>query len=811
MPCETRWTRGCAVRGDEKIEQGKRDDMAKRTALNGVSHEAILDFFRRPAYTPMTAAELGGVFALRGGGRKALAQLLHQMVMNGEIVLIRKTRYSLGAPADLVTGRLEVKRSGDGYLTNLEGELSVRIERGYLGTALPGDLVVVRLEPQQPGMPEWKRQGKIIRVVERGRRVVVGTLKSTGKFLYVAPMDPSYQQDFYVPESKGAATGDRVVVQFTNWESRHVSPEAEIIEVIGPADNPSLDTLAIMRQYEFPESFPSDVVQEAGLAAARINEPGRRLDLRDTFIFTVDPATARDFDDALSLERDERGMRVLGVHIADVCHFVAQGGALDREACQRGNSVYLPDKVIPMLPEELSNGLCSLNPHQDRMAFSVFMTFDDAGRVVQSRFGRSIIRSKLRLTYEQALQAIQTPPGMRCQAPNVTEATMTLIRDVCDLALQLRGRRMAQWALDISLPESQVIIGQSGMIEAIRPVENDVSHQMIEECMVAANEAVDKALSERGVRLIHRLHEAPAEDKIEQLTMELRELGYQPGQLVNRRNLMEFIQQIKDTPLAHSAQMVVLRSMKRAVYSAREGGHFGLAKKFYAHFTSPIRRYPDLVVHRLLAAVLEGKGNAYAVEELEKLALHCSETEQSAEEAERELLEIKKYRFLAQQIEQKKVEVYDAVVVKVMNFGLFVELDELGVQGLVHVSAISDAFVRFDPGAKALRAGAEVFKLGTRLKVLATRVDFDKRKIDFAIHRPGSQEGRKQGGRSRFEGARGGRRGGPQRGSEGVPEGTAGGVGRVGRGQRQQSGKSGISGAQGTGGGSAPRRGRRRR
>jgi len=530
------------------------------------------------------------------------------------------------------------------------------------------------------------------------------------------------------------------VIQFTNWENRHVNPEAEIIEVIGPADNPSLDTLAIMRQYGLPEAFPVEVMREAGASASRLSQPGLRLDLRDHFIFTVDPATAKDFDDALSLERDEEGRRVLGVHIADVCHFVARGNALDREALERGNSVYLPDKVIPMLPEELSNGLCSLKPDQDRLAFSAFITFDEAGRVVRSRFARTLIRSRLRLTYEQALQVLETPRGMACAVP-LPDGARELTGEVCELAMQLRARRMAQWALDIDMPENQVVIGKNGMIEDIRPVVNDVSHQMIEECMVAANEAVDREISEKGMKLIHRLHEEPAADKIEMLTADLHDMGYQPGQLNHRRNLMEFIQRIKETPLANSAQVAILRSMKRAVYSSKAGGHFGLAKKFYAHFTSPIRRYPDLVVHRILAAILESRGNPYPAEELERLAVHCSETEQVAQEAERELLEIKKYRFLAQQIEQKEVRVYDAVVVKVMNFGLFVELDGLGVQGLVHVSALSDAFVKYDPAAKALRAGAEVYKLGTRLKVMAVKVDFDKRRIDFVMTAPTAAPG----------------------------------------------------------------------
>jgi ribonuclease R len=384
-----------------------------------------------------------------------------------------------------------------------------------------------------------------------------------------------------------------------------------------------------------------------------------------------------------------------------------------------------------MLPEELSNGLCSLKPGQDRLTFSVFMTFDGAGRMVGTQCARTIMHSKLRLTYEQALAVLETPEGMKCREADVSPEVMKLVKDVCSLAMQLRQLRMQKDALNIDLPESQIHIGKDGMIEDIRPVINDVSHQMIEECMVAANEAVDRELSQRGIRLIHRLHEPPAEDKLLLLREELKDMGYQPGDLRPRGSLMQFVRRIKDTPLAHSAQMAILRSMKRAVYSSKEGGHFGLAKKYYAHFTSPIRRYPDLVVHRLLAAALEKKSTQYKPDDLERISLHCSETEQSAEKAERDLLEIKKYRFLLQQLDSGTPLVYESVVVKVANFGLFVELGDLDVQGLVHVSTLSESFVRFDPAAKALRVGTDAYKVGTKVRVFASRVDFEKRRIDF--------------------------------------------------------------------------------
>ena len=707
--------------------------MPKRATLNSLTHETVLEFMRRPDYAPMTASELAGALQLRGGGRKALAQLLHRMVIAGDIVLIRKIRYSLGAPADLVTGRVECRRSGDGSLVATDTTPAVRIEKANLDTALPGDLVTVRLDPAHPDGGEPFRVGKVIRIVERAKRVVVGTLRSTGKFLYVVPLDPAYQHDFYVPDAQGAKVDDRVVIQFTNWENKHVNPEAEIIEVIGPADNPSLDTLTIMRQYELPSEFAEEVMREAERSAGRLGSPGKRLDLRERFIFTVDPATAKDFDDALSLERDERNRRVLGVHIADVSHFVTRGSVLDRDAQQRGNSTYLPDKVVPMLPEELSNGLCSLKPGQDRLAFSVFMTFDDEGRMVSSRFAKSIIRSQLRLTYEQALVVIETPTGMQSREAIVSAEAGELIREICDLAMQLRAGRFAQYALDLDMPENQVVIGPDGTIVDIRPVVNDVSHQMIEECMVAANEAVAQELTNRGLKIMHRLHEPPSEERIDELAVDLRGMSYQPGNLKQRRNLAEFLKRIRNTPLAHCAQMAVLRSMKRAIYSADAGGHFGLAKTHYSHFTSPIRRYPDLVVHRILQAALEGKPTPYPAAELKGLAQHCSDTEQNSAEAERDLVEIKKYRFLEQQLKTNDLHVYEAVVVRVMNFGLFVELETLDIQGLVHISTLSDSFVHFDAGLHALRAGREVYNLGARVKVRVVRVDFDKRRLDFVL------------------------------------------------------------------------------
>ncbi len=708
--------------------------MRKNKLLTEEFRDRVIGLFQSPESAPLTDEQIAKALGLHGPVRKHIRTLLELMVRNGEIVRIRQNHYSLGKPADLVTGQLDILRSGNGIVQPQDGSVEIFVARESVGTAMPSDRVVVRLDPGQVD-PETRvrRTGKVIKILERSRRAIAGTLKATPRFHYVVPIDPAYTQDFYVADTKGARAGDRVVIQFTEWPNKHVSPEAEIVEVIGPETNPSLDTLTIIRHYGLRDSFPAEVIREAESSPDRLANPGARRDFRDRFVFTVDPTTSRDYDDALSLETDARGRRVLGVHIADVCHFVRQGGPMDREAQLRGNSVYLPDKVLPMLPEQLSNGLCSLRPDEDRLAFSVLITFGEDGVPVHSEFCKSLIRSRLRLTYEQALALLQAKDSGALPAVRISPEQYDVLRRVHRLAQQMRQRRFAQFALDLDMPEYEVIMGPDGMIGDIRQNLNDISHQLIEECMVAANEAVDRELSGRGFEIIHRIHEPPAPEKLEMLAAQLTEMGFHPGDLSKRRNITDFLKSVQGHPFEYDAKLATLKSMKRAVYSPKTLGHYGLAKKYYAHFTSPIRRYPDLVVHRILQAMLVQHRCPYARGDLTALSLSCSRTELVAETAEKNLLEIKKYRFLEQQIVRKQPQIYDAIVVRVKNFGLFVELTQLQVQGLVHVSTLSREFVNYDEQRQVLRAGKVTFTLGTRLRVLPARVDFDKRQIDFAV------------------------------------------------------------------------------
>ena len=615
-----------------------------------------------------------------------------------------------------MTGRLRMARNGAGFLVDPETDKAVWIEERDLGTALPDDTVTIKLK----GAGD---EGVLLRIDERAPRSIVGTVTAVGRFTRVQPLNPAYRQEFTVSDAKGARVGDRVVMSLVRWENRHLAPEGAITDVIGPKDDPSLDTLAVMKQYDLPESFPRGVLDAAEHVSARLAEPGKRLDLRRKFIFTCDPASARDYDDALSIETDRQGNRVLGVHIADVSHFVTPGSALDREAYRRSTSVYLVDKVVPMLPEQLSNGVCSLVPGQDRLAFSAFLTFDAKGNCVAHRFAKSVIRSKARFTYEQVMAVISTKQGLK---PKERKTILA----IHELAQQLRRNRFAAGALDMDVPEAQILLDEKGMMTGIEVRPYDESHQLVEECMVAANEAVAKELWTRGVKILARLHEPPDPEKLEDLRANLAKIGISCGDLAQQKNLARFLEKIKGSPLEGTLSVMVLRAMKRAVYSAEQIGHFGLAKKFYAHFTSPIRRYPDLVLHRQLASWISGGGGRLDLGWLKRAAQNATEREQVADDAERALDEIKKYRYLEEDL-RARGSVFDAVVAKCTRYGLFVDLPALAVGGMVHISKLADDFVRFDEFHETLAGGGRTWAVGARLKVRVEKVDFDRRQVDF--------------------------------------------------------------------------------
>src|SRR6266700_2644934 len=476
--------------------------------------DQIFTLLSRKDYRPLNKIEIARKIGASGSARVALRRMLRDLELSGEIARIRKDRYVLPVEADLVTGKLSIHPVGYGLLAQEKsGEPDVFIAAENIGTAMHGDRVVARMSPEAPSRRiKGRREGRVIRILERAHDTIVGTLQRSRSFYYVVPDDPRFVHDVYVHPTQDrraqapGTVGDKVVVRLGAWESRHVNPEGEIIEVLGPASAPGVDVLSIIRKYHLPAEFPKDVLDQAERISEKIGS--RRLesreDLRKEFIVTIDPDDARDFDDAIQVEKTSTGWR-LGVHIADVATYVEPASALDREARRRGNSVYLPDRVIPMLPEGLSNGVCSLNPGVDRLTHSVFLHFDKPGVVKSARFGRSVIRSAHRLTYKQAYAILTSPPRDRLGER---------LHLAWELAALVRQKRFEQGALDLDFPEVKLSLDKEGYPIKLERVENDESHKLIEEFMLAANEAVARELKQRAIPTIYRGHEDPDPEKL---------------------------------------------------------------------------------------------------------------------------------------------------------------------------------------------------------------------------------------------------------------------------------------------------------
>lgn len=645
----------------------------------------------------------------------------------------RKRRSSLPERSNLkgpiAEGVLSLARSGTGFVALDEGGEDIMIASESVGRAMPGDRVSVRKRPARRG--DTRVMGEIEAVVSRRTADIVCTLRRTGDGYAAAPMTPNFQHAFHIEDPKGAQAGDRVIVQFTSWDDPSLNPVGTIASVIGPADDPSLDTLSIIKMYDLAGDFPPGVLKEAQSVSAKIRQSGQRKDLREMLIVTIDPATAKDFDDALSLHVDDKGQRVLGVHIADVSHFVRPGSSIDVEARKRGTSVYLVDKVIPMLPEQLSNGVCSLVPGEDRLAFSAFLTFNAGGTMVARRFARSIIRSKHRLAYEEAQAVID---GAKQAQTIGTPESRKLILALHELSQQLRTNRFNRHALDITSTDLEIDLDANGMMVGIHPTVHLVAHELVEEAMVAANEAVAAEISNRHIPYISRFHDEPDPEKIMEMSAAVAALGLEPGDLMHTGNISRLLKAVRGTPLEYYVSMLVLKSMKRAEYTVEHEGHFGLSKRFYSHFTSPIRRYPDLMLHRQLALMLlGGKAGQPSRDELAAVAASSTEAEFRAEQASRDLIEMKKYRFLEKQLADNKPLEYEAVVVKVMDFGVFIEVPEIQVGGMIHVSALSNKYVRYDSFRDELTAPGFSIGAGSTLQVLVSEVNFDDREVGFTV------------------------------------------------------------------------------
>jgi ribonuclease R len=600
--------------------------------------------------------------------------------------------------------------------------------------ALHGDRVVARVERRTPKGPE----GRIIRVLERGLQRIVGRYEEDGRFGgHVIPFDKRVLHELFIPpgDNAGARPGEMVSAEITRPPTATRNPTGRILQVLGRLADPGVDLKVVMAKYDLPDAFPPEVEAEAEKVAREVRDEDiqGRTDFRTWTTVTIDPETARDHDDAVAIQRLPNGHWRVAVHIADVAHYVRPGTLLDQEAYLRGTSVYFPDRVVPMLPHALSSNICSLVEGKDRLTQSAVLELDAKGHVRKAEFHDGVIRSAARLTYQDVQAIVDGDAGQRRRhAPLVG-----MLEEMDGLAKLMRKRRYERGSLDFDLPEPKLVLGPSGEMTGIVASERLDSMRLVEEFMLAANEAVAERLAKARMPALFRIHEQPDPERVEEFAELVASFGYRvPANLdaIRPQDFQLILRQVEGKPEQKLISYLLLRTMKLARYHEENLGHFGLATEMYTHFTSPIRRYPDLVVHRALRALREGKPQAFADQlpaDLAEMGRHLSEMERRAAEAERELVEWKKVRFMA----DKLGEVYKGYVTGVQAFGLFVELEEIYVQGLVHVSSMTDDYYRFDEKAHVLKGEntRQIYRLGDEVEVQVVRVDLERRQIDLAL------------------------------------------------------------------------------
>jgi ribonuclease R len=693
--------------------------------------DTIIRLIRSKKNRPLTREDIARQLRLPPARRPELDRTLDKMEASGEVIRVKQGRYAVPKELGLVVGRLEVNPRGFGFVIPEEGKgEDIYIHQENMNRALDGDTVLVRLEPARR-----RRAGEVVRVVKRGSGEIVGTLEQTGSLFYLVPDNPSLIHDIYIDRSglRESHPGEKVTVRITGWPSKHLNPAGEVVEVLGQAGVPRVDTLSSIRQHGLREEYPPAALRGAEGFEAGVTEEelAGRTDLRNLVLFTVDPDDARDFDDAVSIEKKKNGEIVLGVHIADVSHYVPAGSALDREARERGTSVYLPARVLHMLPPRLATEVCSLQPDQDRLAQSVFLTFTADGERKEYRFHRSVIRSRRRFTYgEVRAILLEKDPAGRQKAGELTG----LLEEMSTLARRLRERRFARGAFDLDLPESKIVFDGEGLIADVRLEESDLSHWLIEEFMLAANEAAADYLARKKAPLIYRAHEDPDREDLEEFGEFAAAFGHPVKNVGNRRELQKFLDSVRETPLATILQTAFVRSLKQAEYSAAPLGHYGLAVPRYTYFTSPIRRYPDLYNHRLLDCLFDDIRPEQSPN-LQALVRHCSETERIAQKAERDMLQLRKLQFFSEHLRDRDRPVFEGVITGVKNFGFTVYLNRYLLAGLVHVSSLTDDFYRLDRSRtrfRGRRTGRE-FRVGDRVRVRVEKVDMVAKQIDFII------------------------------------------------------------------------------
>ena len=697
--------------------------------------EHLLDFMREKAYKPMTEGELISALNIDPKETDLLLKTLNYLEKQGLVVKNRRGKYGVPEKMNLIVGKLEGHPGGYAFLLPDDPEIDdIYISREDMNGAMHGDRVLVR--PKIAAKANSKAEGEVIRILQRALKTVVGTVERGKHFSFVVPDDKRIFYDLYVPKDKtiGAKNGQKVVAKITEWPEKRRNPSGEIVEILGYPDEPGVDVLSIIKKYELPLDFPEKVkrqVQQIPDEVLREDLVGRE-DFRHLKTITIDNEDAKDLDDAVSIEKTSDGYR-LGVHIADVSYYVEEKSPLDVEALKRGCSVYLVDRVIPMLPPKLSNGICSLNPRADRLTMSVIIDFDSEANIKSYKITPGVIKTCERMTYTQVNKILEE------EDKETIERFDYLVEDLHwmkELAEKLSHKRFARGSLDFELDEAKVILDENGHPVDVVKEERRISSSIIEEYMIAANEVVAEHIFWLKIPLVYRIHENPDEEKINSLKEFLYNFGYtlKGTQNLKPKSLQQILEQVKGKPEQRLINTMLLRSLRQARYSGVNFGHFGLASLYYTHFTAPIRRYPDLIVHRILRKQLQNdidqKQEKKLVKIVERVAKLSSERERVAEEAERESVDLKIAEYMASRIG----ETYEAIVSGVTSFGIFVELDNT-IEGLVHVSHMEDDYYHFNEKTMALigeRTG-KTFRIGDVVQVKVYNVNIAERHIDFVL------------------------------------------------------------------------------
>ncbi|WP_332695289.1 ribonuclease R [Halalkalibacter lacteus] len=742
--------------------------------------QQLVTYFRETAEKPLSISEIEEAFEVEGSDNfKELVKALNELENRGLVVRTRTDRYGIPEKMNLVRGRVQGHAKGFAFIIpEVEGMDDVYVTSGDMNSAMNGDIVLVRLNQKSSGT---RPEGQVIRIIERGTTEVVGTYVDQDSYGFVIADDKRVANDIFIPKNnaQGAVDGHKVVVKITKYPEGRMSAEGHVIKVLGHKNDPGMDIISIIYKHGIPIEFPDEVIEHANSVPDQIdpNDLKDRRDLRAETIVTIDGADAKDLDDAVHVKKLENGNYLLGVSIADVTHYVTEGSPIDEEAAERATSVYLVDRVIPMIPHRLSNGICSLNPKVDRLTLSCEMEIDSNGQVVNHEIFQSVINTTERMTYTDVNKILVDKDE---ETRNRYESLVPFFEEMEALAGILRKKRFDRGAIDFDFKEAKVLVDEEGKATDVVLRTRSVAEKLIEEFMLAANETVAEHFHWLKLPFVYRIHEDPNAEKLTKFLEFITNFGYVVrgnANTVHPRALQKLLEEVKGEPEETVISTVMLRSMQQAKYDTNSLGHFGLSTEFYTHFTSPIRRYPDLLVHRLIRTYLINKNVDEATQEkmnaiLPDLTRHSSEMERRAVEAERDTDSIKK----AQYMEDKIGETFTGMISGVTNFGMFVELENT-IEGLVHVSYLTDDYYHFDQKQYAMigeRTG-KTFRIGDEIEVKVTNVNVDEASIDFEVVGMKPRERREPrdrpkvivGGKREPRGGRGGGKGRGGRGSSG--------------------------------------------